>query len=380
MWKKKRFLVSDVYSLGMTLHFMLFGQPAYNGVSAVVACGQRSPRPVEIPPGCPEDLRRLLAGMLEKNPLKRWSLDQVLTAIRARLERLAVPCLALRVGQSRGERIWHARHRQFSMEFVWIPPGTFLMGMAGATGSDRAEEPCDVRCTPLHRVRVDGFWMSRHPVTRGQFRFFVKDSGYKTGADQAGWAHAYDPDRRGFVRREGSNWLRPGFAQEEDHPVVNVSYADALEFAEWLSWRCHRLVRLPTEAEWERACRAGGQQRYGCGEEITAELANFGGLRVGTTPVGRFPVNRFGLLDMHGNVHEWVRDWFREDFYAVSPERNPYCDQSDSGQRVLRGGGWLSPAERIRSASRDRYPPESADGDIGFRLSGMAYAWEGGRN
>ncbi|MBF0263401.1 MAG: SUMF1/EgtB/PvdO family nonheme iron enzyme, partial [Magnetococcales bacterium] len=333
VWKKRRYLVSDVYSLGMTLYFMLFGQPAYNGESLVVARGQRSPEPVVIPEGCPEPLGGLLAGMLAKNHVKRWPLTRVLEQLEQRRGVL------LEMDETTTSRSWTARYRGFAMEFVWIEPGAFHMGLADAGDAhpDRLLRPSEQRATPRHRVRVDGFWMARFPVTRGQFRFFVRDSGYKSTADRDGWANPFNAESDRFERCDGSNWERPGFAQTDDHPVVNVSHEDAKAFAEWLSWRCHRLVRLPTEAEWERACRAGGESRYAGGETITPEEANFGGMRGGTVPVGSHPPNRFGLHDMHGQVHEWVRDWFAEDFYARSPEINPYCDLSERGERVLRG-------------------------------------------
>ncbi|MBF0629055.1 MAG: SUMF1/EgtB/PvdO family nonheme iron enzyme [Magnetococcales bacterium] len=378
VWKKKRYLVSDVYALGMTFYFMLFGQPAYNGDSDTVARGQCAPEPVVIPEGCPEGLRQLLEGMLAKDPRQRWSVAQVLERLRVRLEeKKRSPRVAIRIGRVR-QRRWVACHGDFSMEFVWIPPGHFQMGMAEADAdhADRMVQPFEQRCGPRHRVSVDGFWMARFPVTRGQFRYFVRDAGYRTTAERVGWARGYVAERDCFERREGSSWEQPGFVQGEDHPVVNVSHEDATAFAEWLSWRCGRLIRLPTEAEWERACRAGGEGRFSCGEVISADQANYGGVHGGTLAVGSHPANGFGLHDLHGQVYEWVRDWFAEDFYRRSPGVNPCCQESDSGERVLRGGSWHASAWRIRSAARDRYAPERADGDIGFRLSALAYPWE----
>ncbi|MEO5347428.1 MAG: bifunctional serine/threonine-protein kinase/formylglycine-generating enzyme family protein [Magnetococcus sp. YQC-9] len=377
VWKKRRYLVSDVYSLGMTLYFMLFGQPAYNGVSVVVARGQRSPEPVVIPEGCPEGLRALLGGMLAKNHVKRWPLARV----HDYLTRGDPPSgsSVSQWSQASASRVWIARYRHFSMEFVWIPAGAFFMGLAdgGDPHPDRVLYPSERRATPRHRVRVDGFWMARFPVTRGQFRFFMRDSGYKSTAERAGWANPYMVETDRFERRDGSSWEKPGFTQEENHPVVNVSWEDAAEFAEWLAWRCHRLVCLPTEAEWERACRADGEGRFAWGDAISALEANFGGSSRGTVAVGSYAPNRFGVHEMHGQVHEWVRDWYLEDFYAHSPEVNPFCDAPASGERVLRGGSWHSAEWRVRSAARDRYHPGRADGDIGFRVSALAYPWEG---
>ncbi|MBF0127142.1 MAG: SUMF1/EgtB/PvdO family nonheme iron enzyme, partial [Magnetococcales bacterium] len=377
VWKKRRYPVSDVYSLGMTLYFMVFGQPAYNGRSEVVARGQRSPEPVPIPPGCPEALRALLTGTLEKNPDKRWRLDQVLQHLRLGGQG-PVARLNLRLGRRSAPQLWTARHHSFAMEFVWIPGGAFRMGMEpeGGDHPDRVLHPFDRRATPSHRVTLEGFWLARFPVTRGQFRCFVNDSGYKTTADQEGWARPYIPERDAFEPRDGSNWERPGCAQEEDHPVVNVSHDDAVAFVEWLAFRCGRLIHLPTEAQWEYACRAGTETPYSCGEVITGAQANCAGHHGGTTPVTRFPPNPFGLYDMHGNVHEWTRDWYAEDFYRTAPVTNPVCLERDSGERVLRGGSWHASASRSRSASRDRYAPRLRDADIGFRPAALSYPWE----
>ncbi|MBF0440155.1 MAG: SUMF1/EgtB/PvdO family nonheme iron enzyme, partial [Magnetococcales bacterium] len=179
-----------------------------------------------------------------------------------------------------------------------------------------------------------------------------------------------------FEKTEKSNWESPGFMQQEDHPVVNVSHDDAMAFAEWLSWRSHRLVRLPTEAEWEYACRAKSETMFHCGDQITIEQANFAGHYGGTTAVTRFPPNSYGLHDMHGNVYEWGRDWYDATFYAHSPNKNPVCLNDDSGERVLRGGSWHTQMGRIHSFARDRYSPGLADADIGFRLAALSYPWE----
>ncbi|NGZ07380.1 MAG: SUMF1/EgtB/PvdO family nonheme iron enzyme [Magnetococcales bacterium] len=374
VWKKRRYLVSDVYSLGMTLYFMLFGQPAYNGDSARVARGQCAPEAVVIPVGSPDPLKRLLAGMLVKNPAQRWSLEQVQAGLRSRLAQLATE-----PDPGSNSALWIARYRGFAMDFVWIPPGSFWMGMMEAESDhpDRVLHPFDVRCTPRHLVALDGFWMARYPVTRGQFRFFLRDSGYRTSADQSGSARCYVAERAAFEPSPCGNWERPGFVQTDDHPVVNVSHVDAKAFAEWLSWRCHRLVRLPTEAEWERACRAGGETRYHWGDEASPEQAHYAGGRAGTVAVGSYPPNGFGVYDLHGQVHEWVRDWYVPGYAPDTRRHNPYGADATSGERVLRGGSWHSSAWRIRSASRDRYHPEGADGDVGFRLAALAYPWEG---
>ncbi|MBF0297059.1 MAG: SUMF1/EgtB/PvdO family nonheme iron enzyme [Magnetococcales bacterium] len=371
IWREERYPVSDVYSLGMTLHFMLFGQPAYNGNSEEVARGQQAPAPVLIPPGCPEPLRQLLAGTLDKDPRARWSLERVLQY------RPVGGRVALRLGKP-ARRVWTARHHGFAMEFAWIPQGRFVMGMGlpDSGQADRVEQEWEWRATPAHEVKVEGFWMARFPVTRGQFRYFLKDSGYRTTADREGWAKSYDAEQNRFAPCPGGNWERPGFDQGEDHPVVNVSHDDAMAFCQWLSFRCGRVLRLPTEAQWEHACRAGSVSKYHWGDDATPGQANCEGRHGGTTPVTRFAPNGFGLFDMHGNVYEWLLDWYDEHFYTISGQHEPLCLDDSSGERVLRGGSWHAGAARMRCASRDRYAPHLRDGDIGFRLAGLSYPWE----
>ncbi len=376
IWRHERYLVSDVYSLGMTFYFMLFGQPAYNGESVQIASAQQAPEPVIIPAGCPDYLEKLLAGMLAKDPGKRWRLNQVIHYLGERQKR-AVARLSLRVGGG-AKRVWKACYQAFEMEFIWVPPGKFLMGMAEAEAdeSDRVLMEADQRATPRHLVNLTGFWMARYPVTRGQFRFFIEDSGYKTTAEEEGWANHYLQASDTFVKQEKSDWQNPGFEQTDDHPVVNVSYHDAEAFAQWLAWRVARLLHLPSEAQWEYACRANTRTSFAFGDTISTAQANFAGYYGGTTPVKQFPPNGFGLHDLHGNVYEWVKDWYDEAFYDQAPENNPICMTGECMERVLRSGSWHVPAGRIRSASRDRYAPNNRDADIGFRLAALSYPWE----
>jgi formylglycine-generating enzyme required for sulfatase activity len=266
------------------------------------------------------------------------------------------------------------------MQFVWIPPGSFVMG-SPETEQDR--QPLNADETE-HRVRLTkGFYMSIHPVTLGQFAAFVKQSGYKTEAEQR-QIDAEQAEKEGrktwaFLssKDDAVNWRNPGFDQTDDHPVVCVSWNDAVAFTKWLSQRDNKIIRLPTEAEWEYACRAGtttpfstddanfdGRHSNGDGEEYG--VGDEGVFRAATTPVGSFPANAFGMFDMHGNVWEWCQDWF--DVYpknvVVDPE-GPYTGI----WRGVRGGCWNSPPGECRSASRYWIIEASAsDNRWGFRV------------
>ncbi|MBF0270743.1 MAG: formylglycine-generating enzyme family protein [Magnetococcales bacterium] len=228
--------------------------------------------------------------------------------------------------------------------FVHIPAGCFGMGSpAGEAGRDGDEGP-------QHEVCLNGFWLGRHEVTQGQ-----------------------------WLRVMGNNPAH--FALSEHHPVERVSWEETQAFIRKLDGLGDGPFRLPSEAEWEYAARAGSKTLYAFGATLDpARQANFKGhaLRKGegvyrqsTTPVGHFPANGWGLFDMHGNVSEWVRDWYCPAVYReVEPGRkNPVCLDDSSGLRVLRGGSWYDEAIYLRSADRGWSTPENRHATIGFRLA-----------
>ncbi len=184
-------------------------------------------------------------------------------------------------------------------------------------------------------------------------------------------------------------WQDPGFHQTDEHPVVWVRWIDAVAFAEWLSRREGKTYRLPTEAEWEYACRAGMTTRYFCGDDPEG-LAEVGSVTDGTlkaelperttttiaaqegfaytSPVGRHRPNAWGLYDMHGNVDEWCWDWYDKDFYKSSRVDDP-AGPLEAEYRVFRGGSWFFNPRNCRSAGRKRTTPSSAGCSQGLRLA-----------
>ena len=244
---------------------------------------------------------------------------------------------------------------------------------------------------PQHRVRITRpFYLGACQVTRGQFRRFVDDTGYRTdtekgeGPGTSGW----DAERGDFALGRDFSWRNAGFEQTDDHPVVNVSWNDAVAFCYWLSCSEGRDCRLPTEAEWEYACRAGTTTRYWCGDdpEALARAANVAdaALRakfpdrpstirasdghVFTAPVGTFQPNPFGLYDMHGNAWEWCSDRYDRDYYANSPMDDPK-GPATGDDRVVRGGSWSDGPCGARSAARQSFPPVTRDFSVGFRVA-----------
>ena len=253
------------------------------------------------------------------------------------------------------------------MEFALIPPGSFLMG------SPEGEEG-RVDNEVQHRVTLTkGFYLGVHEVTKGQFAQFMKATGYRTQAESGGGAFVWTGS--GFKLDPKANWMTAGFEQSDGHPVVCISWNDAVAFADWLSaqdWEGRR-YRLPTGAEWEYACRAGTQTAYYSGKDLEA-LKKVGwcsydgkqGSAGGTKPVGQFQTNSWGLYDMHGNAWEWCQDWYGDYFRGdqVDPE-----GPAQGSLRVIRGGGWRDGPPASRSAFRNRGKPGNRAYGVGCRLA-----------
>jgi formylglycine-generating enzyme required for sulfatase activity len=276
------------------------------------------------------------------------------------------------------------------MTFVKIEPGSFLMG------SPKNEAGRDID-EGQHRVTLTkSFMMGTTHVTMAQWKAFINDSGYKSEAEQQGWAFAWNGQKWGKV--DGASWRNPGFAQADDHPVVDVSWNDAMEFCAWLGHKENRRYRLPTEAEYEYCCRAGTQTVYPWGDSPDAgegwancadrtarqKYPNWGGFNwsdgyVFTAPVAHFKPNAWGLYDLVGNAWEWCSDW-----YGTYPDRDvtdptgpsadaaPIVTATDTGtkgpQRVMRGGSWHSGLVHARCANRDHEAPDFRNCIKGFRV------------
>jgi len=315
------------------------------------------------------------------------------------------------------------------LDMAWIPDGEFLMG------SDHELAQPNER--PTHKVRVHGFWMDRTHVTNAQFRDFVAATGYVTTAERKpDWEtlrvqlpegtprlpeEALVPGALVFTGTEqpvdlddvnqwwtfvpGANWRAPRgpgstIDGKDDHPVVQVSYEDALAYAKWTG------KRLPTEAEWEFAARGGLEQAtYVWGEEYQPggqAMANVwepsrqgrfpvvnpkAGGAVGTLRVGTFPPNGYGLVDMTGNAWQWTADWYRSDYFQLQKQQSgdavvadprgpvdswdPEEPRPNAPRRVIRGGSFLCNADyclSYRPSARRGNDPFNPMNHVGFRL------------
>ena len=289
---------------------------------------------------------------------------------------------------------------------VWIPAGKMTMGAIDGAADE----------APMRDVKVSGFWMDRNEVTVEQFARFVRETGYVTAAERpradgrqvGGLIFTSDP--AGGWRWQsspGANWRNPegsgsgvgvdvnGAGKKDTYvaqtPVVQISWDDAAAFARWAG------KRLPTEAEWEYAARGGAMHLpYVWGRELTPGgpwFANIwqgliGGQEPpadgfkGVAPVGSFRVNDYGLADMAGNVWEWTADWYRADYYAKGPRKDPPGPDSsvDPGEpvvpkRVARGGSYLSSETNgagYRPSARKKEPPTFVSSELGFRCARSA--------
>jgi formylglycine-generating enzyme required for sulfatase activity len=231
------------------------------------------------------------------------------------------------------------------LEMIAIPGGTFWMG-SPANEAERGDNE-----SPQHQVTVPSFFMGKYPLTQAQYQAIM-----------------------------GKN---PAYFKGNNRPVENVSWDDAVRFCQKLSQRTGKNYRLPSEAEWEYACRAGTKTPFSFGDNITTDLVNYNGnypyksapkgkYREQTTDVGTFPPtfppNPFGLYDMHGNVWEWCEDDWHENYIDAPTDGSAWNSQSGSNTKLLRGGSWDDLARYCRSAARNGDSRDFRYNYDGFRV------------
>lgn len=253
-------------------------------------------------------------------------------------------------------------------EMVVIPGGRFQMGSPPDEPERRENER-------QHEVEVEPFAVGKYAVTVEQFRRFIEAAGYRTEAETGDGAYYWDGSE--WKKDPKKNWRQAGFEQDGAHPVVCVSWNDAMAYVEWLSGQTGQRYRLPTEAEWEYACRAGTVMPFYFESAISTDQANYDGnytyghgrkgvYRQKTVALGRFPANAWGLYDMHGNVWEWTCSGYDENYDGAELR---CVDRETDGSRVLRGGSWLGGPGRLRAADRSWGPPDGRNNCRGFRLA-----------
>jgi formylglycine-generating enzyme len=268
------------------------------------------------------------------------------------------------------------------MRLVRLPAGEFLMGAADDDTTARPDEK------PQHLVRIEEpFEIGMYEVTIGQFRKFVEATRFKTLAEEDGGGYAYDDATQRLSLSHDGYWKYTGFEQTDDHPVVNICWHDAVAFCKWLSEVERQTYRLPTEVEWEYACRAGTTTPWSTGSNFDS-LQGSGNIcdtnlrakypfakwtvewsdgYAFTAPVGSFRPNAFGLYDMHGNVFEWCSDaWLQQD-YSGKRIHDP-DEKLEKGSRIVRGGSFLSLTTFTRSTDRVGLVDTMRNCIVGFRV------------
>lgn len=255
-------------------------------------------------------------------------------------------------------------------EMVSVPSGTFVMGNSATEQSELIAEGLEKEMAdwqgPQRTVNVKGFELGKYEVTKGQFAAFVSDSNYDTGNYCI--VHANGE----WVDKLGSNWRSTGYSQTENDPVVCVSRADAQAYAKWLTQKTGQTYRLPSESEWEYACRAGKQEKY-CGSDDVDKVAIYGQIGgVKTQPVGSKAKNAFGLYDMSGNVLEWVHDAWHINYSGAPTDGSAWVDGGVQNSHVLRGGSWSNSVRGTRATIRFDSSPDNRSSNLGFRVARTA--------
>jgi formylglycine-generating enzyme len=240
-----------------------------------------------------------------------------------------------------------------SMTLIQVPEGSYTQGSPEAESGRGADEG-------QRQVRISkAFYLAKYPVTVKEWRLFARESGYRTEAEK-GQSGGFGWDGKSLVQSPAYTWQSPGFTQTDDHPVTTVTWDDAQAFLRWMSSKTGMICRLPTEAEWEYANRAGAISAWPGTNDRVGALTSIWSLESspGTQPVGKHPENAWGFSDMNGQVWEWCADWYGpyEKADVVDPlQKNP--PPGDKARRVLRGGSFTKTVVSARSAARYRNDP-----------------------
>jgi len=250
------------------------------------------------------------------------------------------------------------------IDLVYVRGGSFEMGSEKGESDEK----------PMHTITLSNYFIGKYEVTVGQFRKFIAATGYKTSADINGGSYLWNGSQ--WKLQAGINWEFDalGFKRpetEENHPVIHVSWTDALEYTKWLSSVTGKAFRLPTEAEWEFAARGGMSSNgytFAGSNDINQVAWSLDNKSNQTFPVGKKQPNELGIYDMTGNVWEWCNDWYDADYYAKSPSTNPQGSKSGLF-KVIRGGSWGGLSNFNRVTFRYRYFPGNRGKFNGFRIA-----------
>jgi len=249
-------------------------------------------------------------------------------------------------------------YKSEGVDFVFVPAGCFEMGDNFGDGYFNEY--------PVHEVCLKGFQITRYAVTVDDFKKFTEDASYRTDAEASDGCYIYNG--KSWSRDSAANWRKTGFRQDNDHPVVCVSWYDAVAYGKWFSGKSKKDCRLPSEAEWEYAARSGGKQEKYAGSNNVNIVAWYAFNSEGRTHrVGQKQPNGLGLYDMSGNVWQWTADWYSENYYRISSGNDPKGPSAGTN-RVYRGGSWFYDEKGVRTSYRDFFLPGFRSSQLGFRL------------
>jgi len=305
--------------------------------------------------------------------LKSYPKGKFAPLARLRLKKLAVGIFLTTSGASTKRQPGQTfRECPDCPAMIIIPSGSFMMG------SPKSEKKRHEDEGPQSRVTIEKpFAVGKFEVTRGEFAAFVKATGHQTKGGCRTWTGGK------WETQPDKSWRSPGFAQDDNHPVTCVNWQDAGAYAKWLSGKTGKTYRLPSEAEWEYAARAGTKGPFSFKGKISASKANYdaietydgsakGQYRAKTVPVDSFDPNPFGLYNVHGNVSEWTGDCWN-DSYRKMPVKTKQTGAAwtagNCNSRVVRGGSWYYDPRVLRSAFRSRLTTDNRYNGYGFRLA-----------
>ncbi|MDY0296015.1 MAG: bifunctional serine/threonine-protein kinase/formylglycine-generating enzyme family protein [Acidobacteriota bacterium] len=350
---------SDIYSLGVVFYEMLTGKVPFEAEDSVAVAIAHVQDPVPGLPGHLAKYQPLVDKLLAKDPDQRPQTGKEVADLAGNLP-AAEPEKSAAAESSHIEsqapsapppgretrlveepdfqdlppkRRAPAAPSSLGIEWVKMEAGEFSMGSNDGASDEQ----------PVHRVYLDTYYISKYEVTFDQYDAFCNETGRSRPSDE-GWGRG-------------------------SRPVINVSWDDAVAFCRWLSKKTGKTVRLPTEAEWEKAAKGGNNSRgytYSGSNNVDAVAWYSGNAGGRTDPVGQKSANELGIHDMSGNVWEWCADWYNKNYYSRSPARNP-AGPSSGSRRVFRGGCWILFASFCRSAYRDSGPPSLRLDSLGFR-------------
>jgi formylglycine-generating enzyme required for sulfatase activity len=260
---------------------------------------------------------------------------------------------------------------------VAIPPGSFMMGSPDGNKDEG----------PPHEVRIQDFSVSKYPITRGEWRRYLKESERKGSAS----CYGFNQSTKVWGKEQERSWSNPGFQQTDNHPVICVTWQEAQDYATWLSSKTGHHYRLLSEAEYEYINRAGRQTAYPWGATSEGQCAHVNGadatLRAVagghweysyaecndgfefTSPVEHFPANAFGLHDTSGNVSSWTQDCYHDSYDGAPKDGSAWETEGGCGRLVIRGSSWNGGADDHRAAARAEYSRLVSSTDVGFRLA-----------